>query len=265
MKKTTKNSQLSQITRREFVSKTLLAAGMITDGPPPTGVENVYYDSDPVDPDNPLSLRTDTPWVADADSYEGTPADALAADPSLPPFRVNPSQECPADGNYSGPDAVNFTDKGFSYYPTRYCARVNASGFVMTPALRVAIGYFVLPRLSLAAILRYQFNAGQGTLANMLVGGRAEYLFVGGSAAKGLGISAFLGATAGQIQPQPPPEKAGQSAPYLISGIGGAHVGVAVRYRFHRNFGLVLSPELDLQFPNFLLSIDPTLSAEAAF
>jgi hypothetical protein len=98
----------------------------------------------------------------------------------------------------------------------------------------------------------------------MLLGGRAEYLFVGGDTATGFGFSSFLGMTGGQIQPQPPPQGTGP-APYLISGMIGGHLGFNFRYRFHRNFGLALAPEFDLQFPNFLLHVDTTLSAEAAF
>jgi hypothetical protein len=238
-----------------------VSAGMITDSGPPGGPENVYVTDDP-NADNYLTLRVDTPWVADADSWERNPQ---GTDGATDEFQVNPNQECPADGTVSGPDEDAFQAIGYPYYPTRYCARVNASGFVMAPAMRVAIGYFVLPRLSLAAILRYQFNAGKGTLANMLLGGRGEYLFVGGDVATGFGASLFLGVTAGQIQPQPPPQKANQPAPFLISGIGGANAGFAFRYRFHRNFGLVLAPEFDLQFPNILIHVDGTLSAEAAF
>jgi len=178
-------------------------------------------------------------------------------------YLTNPSTECAADGNVSGPNAVDFD--GYSYLPARYCARVNASGFVLTPAMRVTLGYFVLPRLSLAALLRYQFDAGEGTLSHILLGGRGEYLFIGGDKATGFGFSGFLGVTGGQIQPQPPPQGTTSSAPYLISGMIGSHVGFNFRYRFHRNFGLALAPELDLQFPNFLLHIDTTLSAEAAF
>lgn len=262
-----------------------VSAGMITDSAPPGGIDNVYDTRETVpDPNNPdvmienpdyMTLRRDTPWVADADSYERKPVyeggvplsepGRLVTDEFDVIYRKNPVTECPADGAVSGPGERFFTNDGYEYYPTRYCARVNTFGFVASPAMRVAVGYFVIPRLSLAAIFRYQFDAGEGTLANILLGGRAEYLFIGGDAATGFSMSGFLGATAGQIQPQPPPQKSNQPAPFLISGIGGAHAGLGFRYRFHRNFGLVLAPEFDLQFPNILIHVDATLSAEAAF
>jgi hypothetical protein len=252
-----------------------VSAGMVTDGGPPGGLTFLEdgvtvarnTDGDVIAPNvyNPDgTLKQDTPWVADADSWERNP-DWVEGMPLEEQFRPNPNDECSADGTVSGPNPEAFNEAGYPLLPTRYCARVNASGFVLSPAMRVNIGYFVLPRLSVAALLRYQFSAGEGTLANILLGGRAEYLFIGGNSATGFGFSSFLGVTGGQIQPQPPPEGSGQTAPYLISGMIGSHVGFNFRYRFHRNFGLALAPELDLQFPNFLLHIDTTLSAEAAF
>jgi hypothetical protein len=239
---------------------------MITDGPPPGGDRAVYV-MDENDP-NYGTFRTDTPWIPDADSWERNPNadDDPATDDEYRPASDPASpigDECPADGEVSGWSE----EPGVfpNYLPTRYCARVDAAGFVMMPAMRVAIGYFVIPRLSVAAVLRYQFEAGDGTLSSILLGGRAEYMILGGDTAKGFMLSAFAGMTAGQIQPKPPPQSDGQTAPFVISGIGGAHVGAGLRYRFHRNFGVVLTPELDLQFPNFLLNIDTTLGAEAAF
>ena len=78
-------------------------------------------------------------------------------------------------------------------------------------------------------------------------------------------VSVFAGGTFGQIQAQPPASGNTDGAPYVKSGLQGAHVGSNVRYRFIKNFGLVFSPEIDVQFPSFLLNVDLTVLAEAAF
>ena len=56
-----------------------------------------------------------------------------------------------------------------------------------------------------------------------------------------------------------------ENAPFVKSGLQGAHVGMALRYRFTPNIGLLFAPEIDVQFPTFLLNIDPTIGLEASF
>ncbi|MBN1654072.1 MAG: hypothetical protein JXA30_09870 [Deltaproteobacteria bacterium] len=224
---------------------TSIYSGMIADAPPPENAP-VFLDDGRFNPD--------LPWVPDANSFDNQEE----------PQRY-PSDECAADDIVTGV-IINEDGSRSIQYPSRWCARINSPGLVLLPALRVAVGYFVLPRLSVAGVFRFQFEAGAGTLANMLLGGRAEYIFYGGETARGLTISGFLGATAGQIQAKPPQNDTSQGiAPFIISGIGGAHIGANVRYRFHKNFGLVFSPEFDFQFPAILMNGDITIGAEAAF
>ena len=71
----------------------------------------------------------------------------------------------------------------------------------------------------------------------MLIGARGEYMFTAAQG-KGLMISAFLGATFGEIQAQPPAGGSTEGAPWVRSGLFGAHVGANVRYRFTPNFGV---------------------------
>lgn len=184
-------------------------------------------------------------WVPDADSE----------DSYLSPY----SGSCPGDGKSSGPRYADAQGEGL--LPTSYCVRVKAPGFVTRPALRFAAGYFVTPELSLAAIGRIQLGAGEGTLAGILLGARGEYLILP-SEATGFSLSAFLGATFGQIQAKIASDDA---APWTLAGPVGAHIGMNARYRFHEHFGLVLSPEFDMLFPDLLMNIDFTLAAEAAF
>jgi hypothetical protein len=131
--------------------------------------------------------------------------------------------------------------------------------------MRLAVGHFITPQVALAAILRFQFKAGEGTLPNMLIGARGEYMLTEPKA-KGLMISAFAGATFGEIQAQPPADSSTEGAPFVRSGLFGLHAGATFRYRFTHNFGLFIAPELDLQLPTVLLNLDLTLAGlEAAF
>lgn len=92
--------------------------GPNSDCQPPDGAENVYV----MDPNSDyyLTLRTDTPWLADADSWERNP---YGYDGTETEFRQNPNQDCPADGIISGPDQEAFVDQGYPYFPTSYCCR----------------------------------------------------------------------------------------------------------------------------------------------
>ena len=67
-----------------------------------------------------------------------------------------------------------------------------------------------------------------------------------------------------QIQAKPPLKSEGGVAPFIISGMMGAHIGATVRYRFHKFAGVFFSPEFDLQFPSILMNVDLTLGAELA-
>ena len=45
----------------------------------------------------------------------------------------------------------------------------------------------------------------------------------------------------------PPSRLENEPAPFAVSGLAGAHAGAALRYRFHKNFGLFAAPEFDLK------------------
>jgi hypothetical protein len=188
-----------------------------------------------------------TAWVPDADSAD-----------SKGPLEGN----CSGDGEVTGPMQLA---SGGELLPSRYCVRVKAPGFVINPALRAAIGHFFTPQIGVAAILRFQFSAGEGTLPHMLIGARGEYMLTV-PRSKGLMISAFGGATFGEIQAQPPAEGDTEGAPFVRSGLFGAHAGATVRYRFSPNMGVFAAPEVDVQLPTLLLNIDLTLAGvEGAF
>jgi hypothetical protein len=239
-------------------------AGMIADRPPPDNRvfidEFGNYIADPyvaaaamqslffAEPGTANEPRL-TAWVPDADSADSI--DVLGGN-------------CTPDGTATGPLEFDPTTNT-GLLPSRYCVRVKSPGFVPNPALRLAIGHFFTPKISVAAILRFQFSAGEGTLPNMLVGARGEYMLTE-QKSKGFMISAFAGGTFGEIQAQPPADGSTEGAPFVRSGLFGLHAGAAFRYRFSPNFGLFMAPELDVQLPTVLFNVDLTLAgAEAAF
>lgn len=199
-----------------------------------------------------------SPWIADSDSYDSF-VDMETGEP-LPAYG-----DCPADGTETGP--IPYQQSGGdlnALYPSKYCVRVKSPGFVFQPALRANFGYFITDSFSVSGIWRLQLASGYGTLANMLFGVRTELLF-SDPVTTGFMSSGYLGFTVGQIQAQAPVDGDASQAPWIISGMQGAHVGFNFRYRIVPNFGIVMSPEVDVQFPSFLLNADVTLGPEVAF
>jgi hypothetical protein len=190
-----------------------------------------------------------TAWAPDADSED-----------SIGPI----ANECPGDGVATSPTQYLASQNPVDLFPSSYCVRMRSTGFVPQAALRANIGYFITERIAASALFRFQLSSGEGTLAGILLGVRGEYLLTE-PRAKGFMASAFLGATFGQIQAQPPADGSTDEAPFVVTGPLGVHVGSTLRYRFMPNFGLFVAPELDLQLPAVMFHIDATLGAEAAF
>ncbi len=160
------------------------------------------------------------------------------------------------DGSYVMPGQGDCPDEGFD------CVRLETAGFVPTYALRFTVGYWIIPHFAVAATVRFQFDAGLGTLSNMLLGLRAQYQLTA-PAADGLHADAFLGTSFGQIQLKP--SQNGDREPYIISGLNGVQLGANIGYRFTRNVGAVITPEVHLLFPQFLFAIDFTASLSFSF
>ena len=187
-----------------------------------------------------------TEWVPDSDSN-----DSLSGGAGI-------GGRCPGDGIRTGP--------GFDkLLPSSYCVRVRSPGFVPVAALRFAFGYYFTERLAGSIVGRFQFSGGEGLLAQLLFGVRAEYALFGKPRSEGFYPTLFAGLTMGELQVQPSFDRVRADAPWAESGILGAHIGGNLRYRLHRNFGLIASPELDLQFPNMLFNIELPVGVELAF
>ncbi len=144
-----------------------------------------------------------------------------------------------------------------------YCVNLNAPGFVPTTALRITAGMYVFLRISVGVSIRYQFRAGEGPFSHTQYGVFTAYRLTK-PRDEGLVLTTHVGTSIGQIQPQPP-QAAGSKRPFIRSGLNGAQLGATVTYRFSRNLGAFVTPELQLQFPLFLPVIDVTFGVETSF
>jgi hypothetical protein len=208
-------------------------------------------------------------WVPDADSFDDLESvDANTGRIEIPRGITPLSTSCAADGKRSGPTDVKDMKTGMNFTtlePSRYCVRVVKPGMVTNLAIRLNPGYWITRSFALSIPFRFQFNAGKGSLSHMLIGLRGELMFSDQTKATGFPVSWFFGATYGQIQAKPPPKDPKRPAPYAVSGPFGVHTGVNVRFRIHRNFGFIISPEVDVMVPDFLFNIDLAGGVEGAF
>jgi hypothetical protein len=141
---------------------------------------------------------------------------------------------------------------------------IQTPGFVLTPILNIAIGYYITDRFSLGATGRIQLKSGEGSLAGIYAGVRGEYLFTQ-PAADGFHTGMLFGVGFGRIQAQPPAQTKGAEGPFVTSGPVGAQLGVRLGYRFTRNFGVVLSPVANFMLPAFLFDLDLAGGVQVAF
>jgi hypothetical protein len=204
-------------------------------------------------------------WVPDADSFDDFEQPELNIPRGVTPV----SSKCAGDGQASGPLTIINLNDGLPEFttdePSKYCVRVETPGIVTNLALRLNPGYWITDTFALSLPFRLQFDSGEGTLSNMLIGLRGELMFNKQEEATGFPISWFFGFTYGQIQAKPPPKDPARPAPYVISGPFGGHTGFNFRWRVHRNFGLIIGPEIDVQFPDLLFNVDIGGGVEAAF
>ena len=280
-----------------------VTSGMVADRPAPTdrvyvGDDGEFLPDSGFDPDaNPALPATVRAYFPEAGGDDPAMVGPDPDDPTKVTILAPPKQDdrltawepdadsrdsfgelgggCAADGIVTGPlsedesenfaQAVDSNGEPRAIYPSKYCVRVKSAGFVPGIALRMGVGFFITPRFSLALITRIQFGSGEGALAGILLGPRGEFMLTS-PRAKGLMISPFAGFTVGQIQAQPGADGNTSGAPYVKSGMMGAHVGMNFRYRFSKHFGLYFGPEIDVQFPTFLVNIDfPFAGIEGAF
>lgn len=149
--------------------------------------------------------------------------------------------------------AADRTDPGLSPDdPRACCVQIRSAGLTPHGAVRAHVGVFVSESVALAAVLRVQLRAGQGPWAGLLVGGRVEHIaWAAGRRAPSL--SWFAGMGAGRLDVQP---ATGTSGVYATSGLAGAQLGAGLRVPMGERSAFVLSPELDVRFPDVMFTLD---------
>jgi hypothetical protein len=206
-------------------------------------------------------------WVPDADSFDDyeKPEDGISR--ATTPV----STQCEADGTETGPSSVigrSFSVPGQMNVPgepSSYCVRVAASGFVPGYALRLTPGYFITETFAVSLPMRFQLDSSGGAFGKIQIGARGELLFSEMDSATGFPVSWFFGASFGKIEVKPPPKDPAREVPWVVAGPLGLNTGVNVRWRLHRHFGLIASPQVDVYLPDLLLNLELSIGAEAAF
>jgi hypothetical protein len=185
------------------------------------------------------------------------------------PADPQPSDDCLGE-NRGAPhcDSYRFPAEDAACDGTEACVRVNQPGWLPVLGIKLTFGHYILPRLAFATTLRFAFNGGEGFMSQWLVGARMQYLFVG-TGATGFNLAGFVGGSVGQIQVQPDQGRGAggerMARPFITSGPGSFQAGAVLGYRFARNFGLHLTPEMHVFLPTTMVVIEVTAGIEAAF
>jgi hypothetical protein len=137
---------------------------------------------------------------------------------------------------------------------------VRSKGLVPVLMLNFAVGRYVTARLGVAVWGRIQLVSGQGPLAGITLGARAEYLLTKPEL-KGFHMGAILGVGVGTIQARAPSPTSG--TPFATSapgeGVGGVFtLGLRAGYRFNKYIGLQLTPAFTMGIPRVLTALDVT-------
>lgn len=135
-----------------------------------------------------------------------------------------------------------------------YCFYVLSPGLVGNFALRIDLGYYVLPFLAITAGTRIQPIAGQGTMAMLQVYGGVE-LQITPPTDLGFHLHAHVRGGGGQIQVFLP-RGGNKDAPWGTSGLGMVDLGITAGYRFNRYVSLFLQPNFVFSVPQFLFTLD---------
>jgi hypothetical protein len=137
---------------------------------------------------------------------------------------------------------------------------VGKPGVVYSPVFDVAAGVRVWRSLALALTLRFNPNAGQGTLAASVIGTEVSWSLVP-APQRGLFVDVQGGFGFGQIQVRPGTDSQ-REGPYVSSGPFNLRAGVLAGYRFLPRFGLFAGLTLHGMLPDTLWVLDPKVGVE---
>jgi hypothetical protein len=155
-------------------------------------------------------------------------------------------------------------DNGSVYDGSPYCFYVESPGLAANFALRVDLGYYILPFLAITAGTRLQPVSGRGPLALLQIYAGLEVQLTPPTDL-GFHVHAHVRGGAGQIQVFLGRGGNSPNAPWATSGLGMVDFGVTAGYRFMRNVGLYFQPNVVFGLPSFLFTLDIGAGLELGF
>jgi hypothetical protein len=208
---------------------------------------------------NPPSGATEKRYLFD-DTLAHIP-DADSFDDYEDPFGGIPrgvtpaSEQCEADGIVTRAGEM----------PSKFCVRVADEGFVPVPAVRLAFGAWLLPKLAVAFAYQWYFTIDpERFFGAQLLGVEARYLLAG-RREQGFGLLAVASLSVGRQETPVPNPKPGAAPVNGLAGPLGASIGPAFRYGFTRELALIGSPALGGRFPESQVTIDFSVATELSF
>lgn len=184
------------------------------------------------------------------------------------PVIANPGDDPQLDAIPENDSYILSGTHGCSAPQGGYCVRKTEGLTALAHGLHIGGGYFISERFALGARLRWNPNAGEGTLSHFLLGVRAYYQLTE-QKLRGFHASIYGGAMLGQIQVRPkqrPTLPGGDiDRPWARTGLGGLEIGAKLGHRFTRNFGIFGAPEFYTLFPDFSFGLQVTGGVEITF
>lgn len=137
---------------------------------------------------------------------------------------------------------------------------VKEPGAVSSALFDLAAGVRVWRELAVALTLRFNPNAGLGTLASSLFGAELSWSLLA-PPRRGFFADVQGGFGVGQIQVRPGTDSE-RKGPFVSSGLYNLRTGVLFGYRIAPRFGLFAGITLHAMLPNTLLAFDPKAGVE---
>lgn len=195
-------------------------------------------------------------YVPDADSFDDYQDIDSLGRVIVTPGTVPVSTACAADG----------TETMAPELPSKYCVRVTEPGAALVPALRLAVGTWLLPELAVSVFYQWHFTIdADDPFGDQALGVQAEYLVLG-RRDRGLALAMLGALVAGRAEtPVSEAKDENGSTVNVLSGPFLAKTGASLRHAL-RSFGAVVgSVTLGGHFPEPQLELELTLGLEYGF
>lgn len=190
-------------------------------------------------------------YVPDADSFD----DYEEPDSGIPRGVTPVSEQCEADGIVTGAGEM----------PSKFCVRVADEGFIPVPAVRLAFGVWLLPKVAVAFAYQWYLTIDpERFLGAQLLSVEARYLLAG-RREQGFGFMAVASLSVGREETPVPNPKPGAAPVNGLAGPLGGSLGAVFRYGFTHEVALIGSPALGARFPESQVTVDLSVATELSF